>query len=54
MLEFKDLDTSTKVQTFINLITILSMFLVKDMTTTIQIITSICNNIMISVMLIIY
>ena len=49
MLEFKDLDTYTKVQTLIHLIIIFNMFLVINMTTPIHILIGIHNDDMISV-----
>ena len=44
MFDFIDLDTSTRVYTITNLILILSMFLVEDMTTMAEALTSIHNN----------
>ena len=54
MSKFKDLDISTRVWTFINLITILNIFLVTYMIVLIHNFIGICNNEMTSSMLISY
>ena len=54
MLEFKDLDISTKDQTSISPIIILNIFLVVDMTILIYKLIGLCNNEMIGFMLIPY